>query len=159
MIFFHTVTFRNFFSFGNRDITLEIDKYNTTLLTGDSGSGKSALLIEPITFALYGKPFRKVRKGDVVNQVNGKDCFINLKFTIGSDEYMINRGVKPEIFEIFKNGKMVNQNPNVRDYQKYLEEHILGMSYSVWCSIVVLGFANHTPFMLLSTNERRQVVV
>lgn len=158
MLTFRKTTFRNFFSFGNRDVVVELDKFRTTLLSGDSGSGKSSLIVEPLTFGLFGQPFRKIKKGDVVNTVNGKDCYVEVEFEIGNDTYKVIRGLKPAIFEIYKNGTMVNQNPTVRDYQKYLEEHILKMSYKVWCSIVVLGFANHTPFMLLSASERRQVV-
>ena len=158
MINFKSVTFKNLLSFGDREITIKLNEHKTTLISGDSGSGKSSMIVEAITFALFGKSFRKIKKGDLINTVNGKDLLVNVIFCIGESEYNIVRGMKPEIFEIFKDGVLVNQNPNVRDYQKYLEENILRMSYKTWTSIVVLGFANHTPFMLLSAHERRQMV-
>lgn len=158
MIRFKQVTFRNFLSFGERNTTIQLDKAKTTLISGDSGSGKSSMIVEAITFNLYGKSFRKIKKGDLVNTVNAKDLYTETEFEIGSSVYKIVRGIKPEIFEIFQDGVLVNQNPNIRDYQKYLEDNILRMSYKTWVSIVVLGFANHTPFMLLSSGERRQMV-
>lgn len=158
MIVFHYSKFRNFLSFGQRDVVIDLQESKTTLISGDSGAGKSSLIVEAITFCLFGKSFRKIKKGDLINSVNGKDCYTEVEFSIGSDVFKIVRGMKPEIFEIYQNGDLVNQNPNVRDYQKYLEENILRMSYKTWTSIVVLGFANHTPFMLLSSGERRQMV-
>ena len=158
MIEFQEVSFRNFFSYGNRDVTIDLKEAKTTLLTGVSGSGKSSLIIESITFNLFGKPFRSIKKTSVVNTVNNKDCLTTTVFKVGDDTYKVVRGLKPNVFEIHKNGFMINQNPNARDYQAYLEENILKISYKVWCQIVVLGYANNTPFMLLSAGDRRTMV-
>lgn len=146
------------FSFGERNTTIKLDQHKTTLISGDSGSGKSSMIVEPITFNLFGKAFRKIKKGDLINTVNQKDLYTEVEFEIGASTYKIIRGLKPDIFEIYQDGLLINQNPNIRDYQKYLEDNILRMSYKTWTSIVILGFANHTPFMLLSSGERRQMV-
>lgn len=158
MIIFERVKLKNFFSFGEQVIDVPLTKHRFTLIHGDSGSGKSTIVVEAITYALFGKPFRRIKKNEVINTVNGRDCLLDVEFKIGKTLYRVVRGVKPDIFEIYKNGKMVNQNPTVRDYQKYLEDNILQMSYKTWTQIVALGFANHTPFMLLNSNERRQMV-
>lgn len=158
MIVFERVKLKNFFSFGEQVVEVPLTKHKFTLIHGDSGSGKSTIVVEAITYALFGKPFRQIKKNEVINTVNGRDCLLDVEFKIGKSQFRVVRGVKPDIFEIYKNGKMVNQNPTVRDYQKYLEDSILKMSYKTWTQIVALGFANHTPFMLLSAGARRQMV-
>ncbi|HRC95263.1 MAG TPA: AAA family ATPase, partial [Coprothermobacter proteolyticus] len=158
MIVFERVKLKNFFSFGEQVVEVPLTKHRFTLIHGDSGSGKSTIVVEAITYALFGKPFRQIKKNEVINTVNGRDCLLDVEFKIGKSQFRVVRGVKPDIFEIYKNGKMVNQNPTVRDYQKYLEDSILKMSYKTWTQIVALGFANHTPFMLLSAGARRQMV-
>lgn len=158
MIVFERVKLKNFFSFGEQTIEVPLAKNKFTLIYGDSGSGKSTIVVEAITYALFGKPFRQIKKNEVINTVNGRECLLDVEFKTGKTNYRVVRGIKPDIFEIYKNGKMINQNPTVRDYQKYLEDNILKMSYKTWTQIVALGFANHTPFMLLSAGARRQMV-
>lgn len=158
MIEFQKIHFQNFFSFGNTPVEIDFQKNRRTLITGTSGSGKSALIVEAITYALYNRSFRKMNKGDLINTVNASGTLVELYFNIGTKQYRIIRGQKPNIFEIYENDMLVNQNPNVRDYQKYIESNILGMSYKTWTSLCVLGYANLTPFMTLSANDRRTMV-
>lgn len=158
MIVFEKVRFQNLFSFGNQPVELDFKKAKRTMICGLSGGGKSVLCIESVTYALYGKAFRKMNKSDVVNTINNGGTLVELTFSIGTKHYKIIRGQKPNIFEIYVDDFLINQNPTVRDYQKYLEENIIGMSYKIWCRVVVLGFANHTPFMTLTANDRRQMV-
>jgi DNA repair exonuclease SbcCD ATPase subunit len=157
LLTFHRVTFKNFFSFGNTPTTVFLDKNQTTLITGVSGSGKSTIL-EAICYGLYGKAFRDINKNNVVNTVNNKDCLIEISFSQNGSNYTVRRGLKPGVFEIYCDGQFVNQNPNVRDYQKYLEENILKMNYSTFTQVVVLGYANYKPFMTLSAGARRSFV-
>lgn len=156
-IIFESISFKNFFSFGNQPTTIKLNKSNTTLIQGQSGSGKSTIL-EAITFCLFGRPFRDIKKKTAVNTVNGKDCVVECTFTIQATSYKVVRGMKPDIFEIYINDEMVDQTAHNRDYQKYLEESILQFSYKTWVQVIALGFANYSPFLWLSSGERRQFV-
>lgn len=158
MIVFKSVSFKNFLSFGDRVTTINLDTRKKTLLIGNSGSGKSSIIVESITFALFGKPFRKIKKGELVNRVNLKDCLVTLELEVNGVAYTIKRGMKPDVFQIFMEGKLVNQDPSVRDYQDYLETNILKINYKTFCQICVIGYANFTPFMLLSAGDRRIMV-
>lgn len=158
MIVFKTLTVKNFMSVGNNPITIYLDRAPTTLITGSNGSGKSGLLLDGISFALFGKPHRKINKPQLVNSINDKDCLSTVEFSIGSDNYVIHRGIKPNIFEIWKNGIMLNQDSKSRDYQAVLEQNILKLNHKSFHQIVVLGSSNFTPFMQLSKWNRREVI-
>ena len=157
MLLLKRLRFRNILSFGNQYTEIQLDRSPSTLITGQSGSGKSTI-IEALTFVLFGKPFRKIQKKTLCNTVNGKDCVVELEFESNNVPYKIRRGLKPDIFEIYSNDELINQDPSVRDYQKYLDEHILKMNYRTFTQVIVLGYANHTPFMLLSAYDRRLMV-
>ena len=151
------MSYKNFLSTGNYKITLDLTKNNTTLVSGDNGAGKSTML-DGITYALFGKSFRGIVLPLLVNSVNDKDCVVELEFTIGRDVYKIVRGMKPKIFEIYKNGDLLDQDATAKDYQKTLEDQILKMTYKSFCQVVILGSSNYVPFMKLSAKDRRLVV-
>jgi len=154
---FTKVRYKNIMSVGNNFIELELDKYKTSLTSGQNGAGKSTF-IEAIVFALFNKPFRKINKPQLVNSVNGKELLVELEFTIGSDKYVIRRGMKPGIFEIWKNKDLLNKDAASKDYQLYLEQNILKMSFKSFSQIVILGSATYVPFMELPTGQRREII-
>ena len=151
------MSYKNFLSTGNYKITLDLTKNNTTLVSGDNGAGKSTML-DGITYALFGKSFRGIVLPLLVNSVNDKDCVVELDFIIGRDNYKIVRGMKPKIFEIYRNGDLLDQDAKSKDYQKLLEDQILKMTYKSFCQVVILGSSNYVPFMKLSAKDRRLVV-
>ena len=157
MITFHYVKWKNFLSAGNVFTEIPLDDAKNTLIMGHNGSGKSTFL-DALTFVLFGKPFRKVNKGNVVNSINNKNCEVEIEFTVSNKRYKILRGAKPNIFEIYCEGKMVNQDAATKDYQEYLEKHILKMNYKSFTQVVILGSASFIPFMQLSANDRRAVI-
>ena len=157
MITFHYVKWKNFLSAGNVWTEIELDTHKNTLIMGHNGSGKSTFL-DALTFVLFGKPFRKVNKGNVVNSINNKACEVQIEFTASNKRYRIVRGAKPNIFEIYCEGHMINQDAAVKDYQEYLEKHILKMNYKSFTQVVILGSASFVPFMQLSANDRRAVI-
>lgn len=157
MITFKKVRMKNIFSYGNAFTEIELDTAKSTLVVGTNGAGKSSF-IEAITFALYGKPYRKVNKSQLVNSVNGKDLLVELEFEVGSSAFMVRRGIKPNKFEIFKDGELVPQDGKTADYQKMLETDILKMTFKSYCQIVVLGTASFTPFMQLEAKDRREFI-
>jgi len=157
MITFKAIRWKNFLSTGNYFTSIDITKRPTTLIAGDNGAGKSTIL-DALTYCLFGKSFRGTNIPQLINSVNDKDCIVEIGFEIGENEYLVRRGHKPKVFEIFKNGKMVDQNSNSKDYQSMLEEQILKMSYRSFCQVIVLGSSNYVPFMKLSTADRRAVV-
>jgi DNA repair exonuclease SbcCD ATPase subunit len=157
MIKFRKVRFKNFISYGNYFTEIWLDYKPTTVLIGESGSGKSSVT-DAISFALFGKPFRPINKAQLINSVNGSDCLVEIEFDIGKNHYLIKRGIKPNIFEIFCNDVLVNQDSHSRDYQDYLERHVLNMNFRTFTQIVVLGAANFTPFMQMKPNDRRLLV-
>jgi DNA repair exonuclease SbcCD ATPase subunit len=157
MITFHTIRYKNFLSSGNVWTEIELDKHKNTLIMGHNGAGKSTFL-DAIVFVLFGKPFRKVNKGNVVNSINGKNCEVEIEFTISNRRYKVIRGAKPNIFEIHCEGKMVNQDAAAKDYQEYLEKHIIKMNYKSFTQVVILGSASFVPFMQLSPGDRRAVI-
>jgi len=158
MINFKTVRFRNFGSFGNNETEINLDKHNFVLVSGNNGHGKSFALLDSITFALFGKPFRKINIPQLTNSVNQKDCMVEVDFLIGTDEYTIRRGLKPKIFEIFKDGKLIDQSAKSKDYQRMLEEQILKMNYKSFTQVVILGSSSFVPFMQLTAADRRSVI-
>ena len=157
MITFHYVKWKNFLSAGNVWTEIELDTHKNTLIMGHNGSGKSTFL-DALTFALFGKPFRKVNKGNVVNSINNKNCEVEIEFTASTKRYKVIRGAKPNVFEIYCEGKMINQDAAAKDYQEHLEKNILKMNFKSFSQIVILGSASFTPFMQLSSNDRRAVI-
>ena len=155
---FETISVRNFFSYGNVPTKIELDKAKYNLVTGKNGSGKSTTLLDGLSFALYNKPYKKVNKSGVVNSINRKNCVVEVEFFIGSRHYKVVRGVKPNIFEIYGDGELMNPPTDNRDYQKILEEQILRMSHKTFCQVVILGTANFIPFMQLTPAHRREIV-
>lgn len=157
MITFKTIKWKNFLSYGNQLTTLDFEKSKTNIITATNGSGKSTIL-DVLSFALYGKPYRNISKAQVINSINNKDCYVELSFDIGKVKYIVKRGLKPTIFEIYKNDKLINQNSKSKDYQKYFEETIIKMNMKSFNQIVVLGSAKHLPFMQLPTSYRREII-
>lgn len=158
MILFKKIKFKNFGSFGNTWTEIELDKNSTTLVCGTNGSGKSFALLDTITFALFGKPFRKINLTQLNNSINKKNCLVELEFSIDKDTYKIIRGLSPKIFEIYRNGKLINQDSKNIDYQDVLEEQILKMNYKTFTQVVILGSSAFVPFMQLTASDRRAVI-
>ena len=157
MITFKNVRYKNFLSTGNQFIDIQLDRAQSTLVVGENGSGKSTML-DALCFGLFQRAFRNIKKDQMVNSINEKDCVVEVEFIIGQNEYNIIRGIKPNIFEIWCNGVMLNQDAAVRDYQKHLEQTILKLNYRSFTQVVILGNASFVPFMQLRARHRRQVV-
>ena len=157
MIIFKTVRWKNFLSTGNTFIEIPLDKDSTTLIIGENGAGKSTIL-DALCFGLFGKPFRNINKPQLLNTVNGSSCLVEVEFDVGRKNVKVVRGIKPNVFEIYVNGKMYNQDANVRDYQKYLEQQILKLNYQSFTQVVILGSSTFVPFMQLKARHRREVV-
>lgn len=157
MIIFKSISWMNFLSTGSSPNTVLLDKSPTTLIIGRNGEGKSTIL-DALCFALFGKPFRNINKGQLVNSINQKNCMVEIKFSIGSAEYRIRRGIKPNIFEIYQNDVLMNQDSANRDYQKVLEQQILRLNYKTFTQVVILGSASFVPFMQLPSTQRREVI-
>lgn len=157
MIIFRKIKWRNFLSTGNYFTELQLDKESNTLVVGQNGSGKSTML-DALCFALFGKPFRAVNKPQLINSINGKDCVVEIEFDTGNKSYRIVRGIKPNIFEIYCNGELINQDAAVRDYQEYLEKFIVKLNFKSFTQIVILGSASFVPFMQLSNSDRRAII-
>ena len=157
MIVFKYIRWKNFLSTGNAWTEVKLNKSKSTLIVGENGAGKSTIL-DALSFTLYGKPFRKINKPQLMNSINGKGLECEVEFDINSRKYKITRGVKPNKFEIYENGKFINQNASARDYQEYLERHVLKLNHKSFSQIVVLGNATFTPFMQLPAMHRREVI-
>jgi DNA repair exonuclease SbcCD ATPase subunit len=157
MITFTRLTYANFLSVGNSEISIDLNSTRSTLVVGHNGAGKS-LMLDALSFALFGKPHRNINKPQLVNSINGKNCVVTVEFKIGPVEYKIIRGLKPNLFEIWQNGILVNQESHSRDYQKLLETNILKLNHKSFHQVVVLGSSNFIPFMQLSAHARREVI-
>lgn len=157
MIRFHKVRWKNFLSTGNSWTEICLDDNHMTLISGENGSGKSTIL-DAITFSLYGKPFRKINKPALVNSINGKHMVTEIEFSTNGHHYKVCRGMKPNLFEIYIDGKILNQEAANRDYQENLEKNILKSSYKSFTQIVLLGSATYTPFMRITPADRRVVL-
>ena len=156
-IHFKKIKYKNILSTGNNFTTINFDDKPTTLISGTNGSGKSTLL-DAIVFGLYGKPFRKVNKGQLINTINNKELLVEIYFQAGGKNYMVKRGMRPVIFEIYQDGQLINQDAAKKDYQEYLETSILGINYKSFNQIVVLGSATYVPFMELHAGARRDII-
>lgn len=157
MITFKLCRYKNILSTGNAWTEIQLDSNKSTLIVGENGAGKSTML-DAITFALYGKPFRKINKPQLMNSINQKELMVEVTFVIAGKDYIIKRGIKPNIFEIWCNGELINQDAAARDYQAYLEENILKMNFKSFGQVVVLGSSTFVPFMQLKASDRRSVI-
>ena len=157
MIVFKKVRYKNFVSTGNYFTEIDFQKSSNTLIVGSNGAGKSTML-DALCFSLFGKAFRSINKPQLINSINQKDCIIECEFSIGNKNYKVVRGIKPNIFEIYQDGDLLNQDAASRDYQEYLEKFILKLNYKSFTQIVILGSASFVPFMQLSANDRRSII-
>lgn len=157
MIVFKYVKWKNFLSTGNTWTEIDLTKSKTTLIVGQNGSGKSTML-DALSFGLFGKPHRNINKPQLVNTINDKNCLVEVNFQIGKVDFTIKRGLKPNIFEIWKNGKMINQSSHSKEYQKILEQNIIKLNHKSFHQIVVLGSSSFIPFMQLPAQHRRDVI-
>ena len=157
MIIFKHVRWKNFLSTGNNFTEIQLDRSTTTLIVGENGAGKSTVL-DALCFGLFNKPFRNISKKQLVNSVNTGASVVEVEFSIGTKEVKVVRGIKPNIFEVWVNGNMINQDANARDYQKHLEQQIMGLNYRSFTQVVILGSSTFVPFMQLPTKARREVV-
>ena len=157
MINFTKVRWKNLLSSGNKFTEIQLDSHQTTLILGENGAGKSTLL-DALCFGLYGRGFRNLKKELLINSINEKALVVEVEFYIGKKEYKIIRGAKPNIFELYVDDVLVNQDATVRDYQDHLERNILKMSYRSFTQVAILGSANFTPFMQLRAKDRRKLV-
>ena len=157
MIVFKSIRWKNLLSTGNQFTEVKLNENSNALIVGENGAGKSTIL-DAICFALFGKAFRKINKPGLINSVNGRECVVEIEFKTNGKEYKIIRGIKPNIFEIYCDGLILNQDSASRDYQEHLEKFILKMNYKSFTQIVILGSASFTPFMQLSSNDRRTVI-
>ena len=157
MIHFKKIRWQNILSTGNQFTEIQLDRSKSTLIIGENGAGKSTIL-DALCFALYGKAFRSINKPQLVNSITGKNALVECEFSIGSKDYLIRRGIAPNIFEILVNGILLNQNSSNKDYQSYLEINILKLNFKSFGQIVVLGSANFIPFMQLTAQSRRAVI-
>ena len=157
MILFEKVRWKNFLSTGNQNTEISLTKHPTNLIIGTNGAGKSTLL-DALTFSLFGKPFRKINKPQLINSVNEKDCVVEVEFSIGNTNWKVIRGIKPNLFEIYKDGSVLNQSAATLDQQKWLEQNVLKMNYKSFTQIVILGSSTFVPFMQLTASNRREVI-
>ena len=156
-LLFKRLRWKNFLSTGNDWTEIDFTVVRTTLIVGSNGSGKSTML-DALCYALYGKPFRKINIPQLVNSINGKHLLVEVEFSTGGDDYVVRRGLKPNIFEVEKNGSLINQDASNRDYQDVLTKYVLKMNMKAFCQVVILGSASFVPFMQLSAGHRREIL-
>jgi DNA repair exonuclease SbcCD ATPase subunit len=157
MLLFHKIRYKNFLSSGNQFTEIDFEKHNTNLIIGTNGAGKSTML-DALTFVLFNKPFRKINKPQLVNATNERDCLVEIEFSVNSRDYLVRRGIKPNVFDIEVNGKQLHKEADDRANQKILEENILKVNYKSFTQIVILGSSTFVPFMQLTTANRREVI-
>ena len=156
-LIFEKLRYQNFLSTGNQFTEILLNRSKSTLVIGSNGAGKSTML-DALFFALYGKAFRNINKPQLINSITNKNLLVECEFSIGRKKYMVRRGMRPNVFEIYVNDSMIDQNSDIREYHEILEKNILKMSERSFRQIVVLGSANYKPFMQLSAGDRRHVV-
>lgn len=157
MIYFSKIRWKNLLSTGDVWTEINLSKNKLTMINGENGAGKTTLL-DALTFSLYGKPYRKIKKPQLVNSINKKNLVVEIDFSIGNYAYKVIRGIKPNTFEIYRDGKLVDQDASSRDYQEFLERQILNLNYKSFCQIVILGSTSFVPFMQLQTADRRAII-
>ena len=157
MIYFKKLRWRNFLSTGNQFIEVDMAKSQSTLIIGKNGSGKSTFL-DALCYVLFNKPFRNIKKEQIVNTINQQDCEIQVEFETNGKQYKVKRGIKPNVFEIYCNNVLINQDASNVDYQNMLEQNILKCNYRAFCQVVILGSTSYEPFMHLRARYRREVV-
>jgi len=157
MILFQKIKWKNFLSTGAHFTEIDFTKSNNTLIIGHNGAGKSTIL-DALCFGLFGKPFRKINKPQLLNSVNGKEAVVEVQFNIGQKKYKVIRGIKPNVFEIYLNDVLLNQDAAAKDYQEILENNILKLNYKSFTQVVILGSASFVPFMQLSASDRRAII-
>ena len=157
MLVFHKIKWRNFLSTGNHWTEIDFEKHHTNLIIGTNGAGKSTVL-DALTFVLFNRPFRKINKPQLLNTTNEKDCLVEIEFTVNNRDYLVRRGIKPNIFDIEVNGVPLHKEADDRANQKILEENILKVNYKSFTQIVILGSSSFVPFMQLTTANRREVI-
>ncbi len=157
MILFQKIRWRNFLSTGNQFTEIDFTDAQTNLIIGTNGAGKSTVL-DALTFVLFNKPFRKINKSQLINSVNEKDCSVEIEFNTNSIDWKIIRGIKPNVFEIYKNNELLDRNAAAADQQKWLEENVLKLNYKSFTQIVILGSASFVPFMQLPAGSRREII-
>jgi DNA repair exonuclease SbcCD ATPase subunit len=157
VIVFKKIKWKNFLSTGNTPIEIDLNKTSTTLMVGTNGSGKSTML-DALCFVLFNRPFRLIKKEQIVNTINDGDAEVTVEFTVGTKNYKIVRGIKPNKFEIYSDGDLINQDASTIDYQKYLETNIMKLNYRSFIQVVVLGSSSYEPFMKMKPRYRREVV-
>lgn len=157
MIRFESVKYKNFLSTGNQFTEIRLDNNKSTLVVGQNGAGKSTML-DAISFALFGKPHRNINKPQLINSINNKNCVVEVTFSIGQNKFKIVRGISPGMFEIWKNGTMLNQSSHSKEYQKILEQNILKLNHKSFHQVVVLGSSSFIPFMQLPAGQRREII-
>ena len=157
MILFKQIRWRNLLSTGDRFTEIDLTEAQTSLIVGTNGAGKSTIL-DALTFSLFNKPFRKINRGQLVNTANEKECVVEIEFSIGPVEWKVVRGIKPNIFEIYRDGQLLDRAASAVDQQKWLEENVLKMNYKSFTQIVILGSASFVPFMQLPAASRREII-
>ena len=157
MIHFEKIRWKNFLSTSNNFTEIHLDRQSTTLIVGENGAGKSTIL-DALCFSLFGKPFRVISKSQLVNTINDREAVVEVEFRIGTHQWKVVRGIKPNKFEIWQDGVMINQEANSRDYQKYLEQNVLRLNFRSFTQVVILGSSTFIPFMQLKAVHRREVV-
>ena len=157
MILFKTIRWKNFLSTGNQFTEVSLTQNNTNLIIGTNGAGKSTIL-DALTFSLFGKPFRKINKPQLINATNEKDCLVEVEFSVGNVEWKTVRGIKPNIFKVWRDNELLDQNASANDQQKWFEQNVLKMNYKSFTQIVILGSSTFVPFMQLTANNRREVI-
>ena len=157
MIHFKCIRYKNILSTGNTFTEILLDKNQTTLIVGENGAGKSTIL-DALSFGLYGKPFRKVNKNQLINSINGKGALVEVEFLVGKKHYKIIRGIKPNVFEVYADGNLIDQNADAKEYQELVENQILKLNHKSFAQIVILGSASFVPFMQLPAAHRREII-
>ena len=157
LVTFNTVRWKNFLSTGNTFTEIQLDQNPSTLVVGENGAGKSTIL-DALCFVLFNKPFRQISKGQLLNSINQREAVVEVEFSTQSKKVKIVRGIKPNVFEIYVDDVMINQNANAKDYQKHLEQQILKFNYRSFTQVVILGSSTFVPFMQLNSKNRREVV-
>ena len=157
MINFNKVRWKNFLSTGQVFTEVDLKRNPTTLIVGENGAGKSTIL-DALTFSLFGKAFRNIKKPQLINSINEQNALTEVEFSIGKKHFLVRRGIKPNLFEIEVDGVMINQDSKARDYQEHLEKNILKLNYKSFTQIVILGSSSFVPFMQLKSNDRRVII-